>query len=99
MNAPSAPSFRIVELGYHKVPTLEVDVTPEQQRQLDAAWNVATMVGNPRVISGDIAKLYGDVQRRILGFDYEAEFARLCPNRSPQMTTRVLPPPSGSTER
>lgn len=99
MNKPqgSAPSFRIVALGYHKVPTLEIDVTPEQQRQLDSAWTVATMFGSPHGISGDIATRYNEVQRRILGFDYEAEFARLCPDRSPQITTRVRSESSAST--
>lgn len=83
------PGYRLIRLGQHDQAVLEVDVTEQQNRQLEALWRLWSR--NSRFIPHPDAAKHAEGEVRILGFDWSAEFHRLCPDKQPTMTTRIIP--------
>ena len=65
---------RIIFMGPHNWPTLEVDVSAEVERQFEALFRVYSMGG--RRVDSDHYYDYAEKERAILGFDWNDEFKR-----------------------
>jgi hypothetical protein len=82
------PGYRLITLGIHEYTVLEVDVTEDQHRQLEALWRIWSRGG--RIIQHPDSIAHRAGETKILGFDWTERYAELAPGRMPQVTYQVV---------
>jgi len=78
---------RPIMLGVHQSAVIEIDVTAEENRNLEAAWRLCSF-GCRGISDPEWIGRLRDAQRSIFGFDWEEKFKEFFPDRMPAMTTR-----------